>query len=88
LARETHDFVVRTNTITVRVLPVDKTEVATICLLDEEGEPAPDERYLYRLSTGQTGEGRLDDVGVAHIQLPDGASCEITFPDRDAKTWG
>jgi hypothetical protein len=56
-------------------------------LLDWEGKPAANERYEIRLPDGSLQEGRLDGNGRARFTGIDPGTCQVTFPDFDAREW-
>ena len=57
-------------------------------LVDQDGEPIPNEKYKVELPDGSTREGTLDAKGKARIDGIDPAgSCKVSFPDLDAADW-
>jgi hypothetical protein len=59
----------------------------SIELRDEEENPIPNERYLIRLPDASTTEGRLDGAGYARVDCIVPGTCQISFPDIDAREW-
>lgn len=57
-------------------------------LVDQDGEPVPNEKYKVKLPDGSVREGTLDSKGKIRIDGidPPGA-CEVSFPDLDAADW-
>ena len=49
-------------------------------LVDEEGNPVPDELYRITLPDGVTAQGRLGSDGKVRITDMDPGTCQITFP--------
>lgn len=62
--------------------PQAKTWIA-IELVDEEGQPVPNERYWILLPDGSVREGRLDAKGRARVGDLDPGECDVRFPDLD-----
>ncbi len=59
-----------------------------ILLEDEAGMPVEGQRYRLVDAAGGVHEGRLGSGGIARIEpLPFG-SCQLSFPDLDARDWG
>ncbi|HKS16811.1 MAG TPA: hypothetical protein VJU16_05825 [Planctomycetota bacterium] len=57
-------------------------------LVDQDGEPVPNEKYKIELPDGTNREGTLDAKGKARIDGIDPAgSCKVSFPDLDAADW-
>jgi len=56
-------------------------------LVDEEGKPVPSEKYSIDLPDGRKKEGMLDSEGRARVDGIDPGTCNVSFPDRDAKDW-
>jgi hypothetical protein len=71
---------------TVVVSPV-KTSWVEIELIDDEGLPLAFEPYVIELPDGSEIQGTLDGRGQARIEGIDPGTCQVTFPDRDAKDW-
>ncbi len=56
-------------------------------LVDEEGNPVPDEAYRITLPDGSSVTGTLDSNGFArHDDIPAGY-CDVTFTDLDKAAW-
>ncbi len=69
-------------------VPEKKTSWIEIELVDEIGQPVPDEEYEITAPDGQTiRKGRLDKNGQAHVNVPDPGLCQITFPNLDSPAW-
>lgn len=65
-----------------------KTSWIEIELVDEEGQPWPNEEYEIKAPDGETiHRGRLDSRGMAHVQLKEPGTCQICFPNLDAAAW-
>lgn len=59
-----------------------------IRLFDDNGQPLPGEPYRVILADGTTvARGRLNNKGEAYVAGIDPGSCQVTFPDLDARTW-
>ena len=71
---------------TVVVSP-DKTSWVEIELVDDDGLPVAFEPYVIDLPDGSEIQGNLDGRGQARIEGIDPGTCQITFPNRDAKDW-
>jgi hypothetical protein len=56
-------------------------------LIDDAGKPVADERYRIEKPDGSFEEGRLDKQGRARVDNLDPGTCQVTFPDIDAKEW-
>ena len=66
------------------ILPPEEPEQTWIevRLLDEEGEPVPNERYRLELPDGSVREGRLDANGHARVdEVENPGDCRVSFPD-------
>lgn len=69
------------------VVSPDKTSWIEIELIDETGEPVPDQPYQIVLPDGSTVDGILDETGQARMEGIDPGTCQITFPDMDKGAW-
>jgi type VI secretion system secreted protein VgrG len=59
-----------------------------IKLIDEDGAPVPGERYVVTLPDGKVvASGTLDSEGFARVDNIDPGNCQVTFPDRDGRSW-
>jgi len=56
----------------------EEAKIATVELVDDQGNPVPYHRYVVRLESGEERSGLLDKDGKAEIEL-EGAA-EIVFP--------
>ena len=56
-------------------------------LKDNDGNPVPNEAYEIRLPDGTIQTGNLDSLGTAGASEIDPGSCQIRFPNLDAKSW-
>lgn len=59
-----------------------------VALVDEEGQPYPNEPYVLELPDGSVKRGRLDAEGLARVErigVP--GSCKLTFPELDQDAW-
>lgn len=68
----------------------DKKAVKTwveIRLVDQDGNPVPNEKYRLKLPDGSITEGTLDKNGRARHDDIDPGQCEVSFPDIDAREW-
>jgi type VI secretion system secreted protein VgrG len=63
------------------------TSWVEIELVDEEGQPVPDELYELTYPDGTTRRGKLDRNGLAHIGLREQMDIQVTFPHFDAEAW-
>jgi uncharacterized Zn-binding protein involved in type VI secretion len=68
-------------------LSPNKTSWIEIELVDEQGQPVPNETYEVRLSDGTLFRGMLDGNGQARIEGIDPGTCQVTFPKVDGKSW-
>jgi len=69
------------------VVSPDKTSWVEIELIDDDGLPVAFEPYVIDLPDGSEIEGTLDGRGQARIEGIDPGTCQVTFPNRDAKDW-
>ncbi len=58
-----------------------------IRLIDDEGNPVPNEKYRLVLPDGSTAEGSLDANGWARRDDIDPGSCQVSFPNIDGPLW-
>ena len=68
----------------------EKTKEKTwiqIELIDDKGNPVPNEPYRIELTDGSVQTGQLDDEGKARHEGIDPGTCKVTFPNIDAKEW-
>lgn len=56
-------------------------------MVDEEGQPWPDEYYEVTLPDGKVRKGYLDKNGRAHILLSDPVNTQVSFPRLDSEAW-
>jgi hypothetical protein len=56
-------------------------------LIDDAGNPVPNENYIVVVPEGVKKTGRLDAKGRAYIGDIDPGSCDISFPDIDGREW-
>lgn len=65
-----------------------ETTWVEVSLVDEDGDPVPDERYEILTPDGVVHRGRLDYRGRVRLSgiTVDGA-CQVKFPDLDADAW-
>lgn len=68
-------------------MPCKKKTWIAIELLDDEGQPVPGKAYRIELPDGRKVEGQLDAKGTAGVNGIDPGTCQVTFPDLDAKSW-
>lgn len=68
--------------------PDEHTWVA-IELVDDDvpPRPVPYARYRLTLPDGSTREGSLDAMGLARVTGIDPGTCQVTFPEYDAREW-
>jgi len=65
-----------------------KTSWIEIELVDEIGQPVPNEAYEITAPDGTTiRKGNLDKNGQAHVAVREPGTCQITFPKLDAAAW-
>jgi uncharacterized Zn-binding protein involved in type VI secretion len=65
-----------------------RTDFIELELVDEQGRPMANERYLVTASDGGVRAGRLDSKGFARIEGVAPGTCKVQFPDRHAGDWG
>lgn len=58
-----------------------------VSLVDEAGAPMPGAKFRVTFPDGGALDGLLDKNGKVRIEGIDPGSCQVTFPDRDAKEW-
>lgn len=63
------------------------TSWVEIELVDEDGQPWPDEYYEVTLPDGKIRKGYLDKDGRAHIHLPKAEETTVSFPRLDSEAW-
>lgn len=63
------------------------TSWVEIEMVDEEGQPWPDEYYEVTLPDGKVREGYLNQKGLAHVLLPTAETCKVAFPRLDSEAW-
>ncbi len=57
-------------------------------LVDEAGQPVPNERYEITMPDGTTiATGSLDENGLARVAVSEPGTCQINFPALDAAAW-
>ncbi|MFO0552203.1 MAG: hypothetical protein U0271_27700 [Polyangiaceae bacterium] len=57
-------------------------------LIDEEGEPVPNQRYTIEFQDGSPPvSGRLDGKGLAFVSGIPAGKCSFTFPEYDEHVW-
>lgn len=79
-----------TGTATPAQVPEEEEVVTSwveIELVDEAGQPWPDEYYEVTLPDGKIRKGYLDQNGRARILLPEAAQTQLSFPKLDAEAW-
>jgi len=54
---------------------------------DAPHDPVPFARYRVTLPDGSVREGKLDEQGQAIVEGVDPGTCQVTFPDMDAREW-
>jgi hypothetical protein len=73
-----------------RTRPAPSQDVKTwveIELLTDAGKPVANQRYRVTVPGGVVEEGNLDAKGRARINGIDPGTCDISFPDIDAREW-
>ena len=68
-------------------MPCKKKTWIGIELKDSDGNPVPNEPYEIVLPDGTKQTGNLDSQGTAGASEIDPGSCQIRFPNLDAKSW-
>lgn len=58
-----------------------------IVLVDEHDQPVPGIKYRLKITDGSVREGSLDSNGRVRINGIDPGSCEVSFPEIDAREW-
>lgn len=71
----------------VVVLDPTKADWLAIELLTPDGKPVPHEPYRVELPDGRSLFGKLDNLGRARIEGVNPGTCQVSFPERDAKEW-
>ena len=56
-------------------------------LLDVDGKPVRDVRFVAEWSDGTTREGVTDDQGIGRIENVEEGEYSVSFPDHDASAW-
>jgi hypothetical protein len=57
-------------------------------LKTEQGDPVAGEPYQITLPDGRVTSGTLNDKGRARVDgIPEGGTCQITFPKMDKESW-
>ncbi len=57
-------------------------------LVDEAGQPVPREAYEIIAPDGETiRRGQLNELGQAHVSLPEQGTYNVCFPNLDARAW-
>jgi len=57
-------------------------------LVDEIGQPVPNEEYEITAPNGEViKKGHLDANGLAHVSIPEPGTCQVCFPNLDARAW-
>lgn len=65
----------------------DRKVWVEIELLDDDGQPVPNEPYRIELPDGSATEGSTDDLGRARVDGIDPGNCNVTFPSLDQSSW-
>ncbi|WP_394845905.1 hypothetical protein LZC95_00395 [Pendulispora brunnea] len=65
----------------------EKGDWVEIVAVDEEGVPVSGVRYRVTLSNGAVREGMVNEKGKVRLTDVPPGSCEIEFPELDAKSW-
>jgi hypothetical protein len=68
-------------------LPIARTAWLEIELVDEYGQPVPNEPYRVEAANGLVIEGELDSTGYARLDPVAPGACKVIFPRRDAAWW-
>ena len=64
------------------------THFLEIELVDEDGQPVPNERYRVTFANGTVQEGRLNANGLASFpNLQSDGECQVSFPALDQEAW-
>ncbi len=63
------------------------TSWVEIEMVDEEGQPYPNEKYEITFPDGTVRRGRLDRNGQARIGLKEPTEVQVTFPNLDTDAW-
>jgi len=58
-----------------------------ILLVDDEGFPVPNEKFIITVPGGAVVPGTLDSKGRARIEGIDPGNCVVTFPQIDKSRW-
>jgi hypothetical protein len=61
----------------------EETHYIEVELLDENGQPVPNEAYFVELPDGTTKSGRTDANGYARVDGVEPGTAKISFPDLD-----
>ena len=67
-------------------VPVELSWVE-IEMIDEEGQPMPNELYEITYPDGKTRRAKLNEQGIAHIGLREPMDVQVTFPHLDQDAW-
>jgi hypothetical protein len=67
--------------------PEEETTWIEIELLDDAGNPIPNEQYSIEIPGGSVRVGRLDGNGRARIEGLDPNTCKVSFPNLDKSSY-
>jgi hypothetical protein len=74
------------NRTMVQACPLSQTWIE-VKLVDEDGNPVPDQKYKIVLPDGSIQEGSLDDKGTVRFDGITPGDAQVTFPELDTKEW-
>ncbi len=64
-----------------------RTSWIEIQVVDESGDPVPNERVEVTLPNGRRRQGRTNSEGLVRIDGIEAGQCQISLPNRDADAW-
>lgn len=71
----------------VQESPSQQKSWVGIELVDQDGKPVPNARYVLELPDGTKRSGRLDSNGTLQVRDINPGTCKVWFPDYDSSEW-
>lgn len=69
------------------VAPCPRKTWIVVRLLDAEGNPVKNRKYIIKAPDGHVERGKLDASGSARLEGLDPGTCMVTFPELDGNAW-